>query len=427
MEKRTQIHLGSLVGCVFICVLVFSGVCSLDNGLARTPPMGWMAWERFRCNVNCTEDPENCLSEKLIKKMADRMVSLGLLDVGYEYVSIDDCWPTKERDSNGRLVPDPTRFPSGMKALGDYLHSKGLKFGIYEDFGTKTCGGFPGSEFYMSTDANTFAEWGVDMLKFDGCYSNINDMEIGYPTMEFFLNKTGRPILFSCSWPAYTQGIKTDYKLIRENCNMWRNYADIQDSWDSTYGIINHYGINKDGFSAFAGPGGWNDPDELIVGNFGLSYEQERAHMGMWAMMASPLFMSVDLRSIRNQSLALLKNKRLIAINQDPLGTQGRRVWKESDVELWVKPLQTEGSLAIALLNSGNQGTPKRLSLPALSLMLTNPLGYNLTEAFDGASMGSVFPNDTLKFSLNPTGILMMTAVPKVSSANLLMSLIFGQ
>ncbi|GFR91502.1 alpha-N-acetylgalactosaminidase, partial [Elysia marginata] len=252
-----------LVGLFAATALLCQVSVALDNGLARTPPMGWLSWERFRCNTDCKNDPEHCISEQLYKRQADLMVSEGYRDVGYEYVNIDDCWPTKTRDTDGKLVADPDRFPSGIKALSRYMHSKGLKLGIYEDFGSKTCAGYPGSEFYMETDANTFAEWEVDSLKFDGCNSDPKDMPYGYPIMGKFLNMTGRPILFNCQWPGYLvgQGIQPNYTAIRNSCNQWRNFVDVQDNWDNVVKIIDHYGDNKDNSSVFAGPGGWNDPD----------------------------------------------------------------------------------------------------------------------------------------------------------------------
>ncbi|CAG5114833.1 unnamed protein product, partial [Candidula unifasciata] len=314
-----------------LCVITLACglVGALDNGLALTPPMGWLSWERFRCNVDCQNDPDNCISEKLYMKMADLMVSEGYRDAGYQYVNIDDCWPAKERDSNGRLVADPVRFPNGIQALARYVHSKGLKLGIYEDFGSKTCAGYPGSEFYLETDAKTFAEWEIDSLKFDGCNSDPADMPYGYPVMGRFLNMTGRPILFTCQWPGYMYGagLKPDYAAVRETCNQWRNYDDVQDSWGSVLDIIEHYGKDPGNFSAYAGPGGWNDPDELVVGDYGLSYYQQKAQFGMWALFASPLMMSLDLRSVDPAAKQLLLNKNIIAINQDPLGNQAVRLF----------------------------------------------------------------------------------------------------
>ncbi|XP_022236557.1 alpha-N-acetylgalactosaminidase-like, partial [Limulus polyphemus] len=192
---------------VIVFIIIISTACSLDNGLALTPPMGWLSWERFMCNVDCDHDPENCISERLYKDMADRIAHDGFKELGYEYINIDDCWMAKLRNAEGQLVADPKRFPSGIKALADYVHSKGLKLGIYQDCGILTCAGYPGSAFHFEIDAQTFADWGVDMLKLDGCYALPMLMDSIYPRMTKALNKTERPIVFSCEWPDYQRGV----------------------------------------------------------------------------------------------------------------------------------------------------------------------------------------------------------------------------
>ncbi|XP_062610228.1 alpha-N-acetylgalactosaminidase-like [Saccostrea cucullata] len=390
-----------------------SSIYTLDNGLARTPPMGWNSWERFRCNTDCLNDPENCIGEKLYMQIADRMAEDGYKDVGYEYVNVDDCWMAKKRGPDGRLQADPDRFPSGMKALGDYIHSKGLKFGIYEDFGTETCGGFPGSKFFMESDAQTFADWGVDLLKLDGCYSNVEDMTSGYPIMEFFLNKTGRPILYSCSWPAYfvANDKIPDYKAIAKSCNIWRNFDDIQDSWDSVASIIGYYGKNKGNFSDVAGPGNFNDPDMIIVGNFGLSKEQQKSQMAMWAIMAAPLIMSTDLRNIDPYSKALLQHKGVIAINQDPLGQPGALLVDMNQIQFWFRPVTPQGSVAFAILYTGSGGTPEKLSVECQTVGMIGPGAYNVTEVFDGRFIGMFKPMDKINVTVNPSGVFFAKAV----------------
>ncbi|XP_078003972.1 alpha-galactosidase A isoform X2 [Phascolarctos cinereus] len=239
------------------------GVTALDNGLALTPTMGWLHWERFTCNVDCVEDPENCISEQLFMQMADLMVSEGWKDVGYEYVCIDDCWLASKRDENGRLKADPKRFPSGIRHLANYVHSKGLKLGIYQDVGTLTCAGYPGSYGYYDIDAKTFADWGVDLLKFDGCNSkDLESLVEGYKYMSFALNKTGRSILYSCEWPLYMRPFQEpNYTEIRQYCNHWRNYGDIFDSWSSVKSILAWTASKQESLVPAAGPGGWNDPD----------------------------------------------------------------------------------------------------------------------------------------------------------------------
>ncbi|CAH0551475.1 unnamed protein product [Brassicogethes aeneus] len=309
---------------VFAVVLV-NPAFSLDNGLALTPPMGWLTWQRFRCETDCANHPNECINESLIKSMADQMASKGYLEAGYEYIIVDDCWASKERDMHGRLQGDLERFPSGMKALADYVHEKGLKFGIYGDYGNFTCGGYPGSLQYLETDAMTWADWGVDYLKLDGCYVELEGIDQGYGMMTKFLNQTGRPIVFSCSFPAYV-GIKANLSAAVEYCNLWRNYGDISDTFEDVKDIADWFGDNQKQLMPFAGPGHWNDPDMLLIGNFGLSLEQSKHQMTIWAILAAPLIMSVDLRAISDESADILQHPKLIRINQDPLGIQGELV-----------------------------------------------------------------------------------------------------
>lgn len=399
---------------LILSLLYLGHVWTLDNGLGRTPPMGWLSWERFRCNIDCKNDPDNCISEKLYMQMADRLAEDGYKAMGYQYVNIDDCWMAMQRGPDGRLMGDPDRFPSGIKALADYIHSKGLKIGIYEDFGTHTCGGYPGSKFYMELDAQTFADWGIDSLKLDGCYSGIEDMTEGYPIMEFYLNRTGRPMLYSCSWPAYVvfSGKIPDYKAIANSCNIWRNYADIQDSWASVSDIIDFYGADKGAFSTVAGPGHFNDPDMIIVGDYGLSYEQQKSQMALWSILAAPLLMSNDLRQIDPQSKALLLNKNVIRINQDPLGIQGKRLYKVQDISVWTRPILPQGSIAIAVLNTGDGGSQTKVSIRCSDLGMTSPGGYNVTEVFTGMPFGLFKPQDSLNVSVVPSGVFFGSAMP---------------
>nr|CAH0113308.1 unnamed protein product [Daphnia galeata] len=395
-----------------ICLLVCGD--ALENGLARTPPMGWLAWERFRCNIDCKHDPENCISERLFMKMADIMVSEGYLSAGYNIISLDDCWLDHNRSESGQLQADASRFPNGIKALADYVHSKGLQFGMYEDYGTLTCGGYPGILNHLETDAKTFADWGVDYVKLDGCYADPSEMDKGYPEFGTLLNLTGRPMVYSCSWPDYQidKGIKPNYTFIGTVCNLWRNFDDIDDSWVSVSSIIDYYGDNQDTLIPVAGPGHWNDPDMLIIGNFGLSYDQSRAQMAMWAILASPLFMSVDLRTIRPEMKAILLNKNVIAINQDPLGVQGRRIYKKSGVEIWIKSVEPSSapdrSAAIVFLNRRTDGTPTRVSVILRDIGLTSLFGYKVEELFDGLNLGVYRPDDSLTVIVNPSGVVMV-------------------
>ncbi|XP_046546385.1 alpha-N-acetylgalactosaminidase-like [Haliotis rubra] len=315
-----------------LVVLAVLGVSrALNNGLALTPPMGFLDWERFQCNTDCVNDPDNCVSEKLFMKMADIIAEEGYRELGYEYIGIDDCWPAKSRDADGNLVADPERFPNGILGLSRYVHSRGLKLGIYEDVGTKTCAGYPGSQDYTKQDAETFARWELDLLKFDGCNTDANRSairKIKFPLMSQSLNATGRPILFTCEWWSGDQTQHSHYTRNSEYCNSWRTFTDILDTWPSVLSIIQHYAQNAGDFISVSGPGSINDPDELIIGDFSLSYDQEKSQFGMWAMFAAPLYISADLRTIRPEAKAILQNKGVIAINQDPL-VKGANMIKE--------------------------------------------------------------------------------------------------
>lgn len=386
---------------------------ALDNGLALKPTMGWLHWERFMCNTDCDADPDNCISERLFMQMADVMVKEGWKEAGYEYVCIDDCWPSKQRDAKGRLQADPKRFPSGIKKLADYVHSKGLKLGIYADLGSLTCGGYPGSLGHHEIDAQTFADWDVDLLKYDGCYLDWKLVEEGYRNMSKALNKTGKSILYSCEWPLYVWPYaKPDYAAIRETCNHWRNYADVYDSWSSIKSILDWSADHQDIIVSSAGPGGWNDPDMLVIGNFGLSPDQEETQMALWAIMAAPLIMSNDLRDINPRSKALLQNKYVIAINQDSLGKQGCRMSKGNDFEVWERPL-AENRRAIAIFNKQEIGGPKKFALALLpSWKLCNP-ECNVTLILPKYQELGVVPVQTnLMLSVNPSGTTLLTITP---------------
>lgn len=323
---------------------------ALDNGLALTPPMGWLAWERYVCELNCDLYPGECIDDNLFKIQAKHMVDDGFRQLGYEYVNIDDCWSTRERDnSSSQLVADPKRFPS-MVELASYIHSLGLKLGIYGDCGTKTCQNFPGqlkypdnlTGNYFDIDSNLFASWSIDSFKFDGCYLNVSQASKLCPLMGLALNATNRPMLFSCSWPAYEndEHLKTDWDLVVERCNLWRSFGDIEDSWKSVLETIDWFVREQELILKYHGPGHWFDADQLVIGNFGLSLDEERAQMAIWAIWASPLYMSNDLRAISKESSKILKNKWIIAVNQDRMGIFGLMIKSTRDVQVFVKPIE---------------------------------------------------------------------------------------
>ncbi|CAK9300237.1 unnamed protein product [Gordionus sp. m RMFG-2023] len=386
--------------------------------------MGWMTWERFRCSIDCSIFKDNCLNENLIMSMANQLVKLGFKDVGYEYLIIDDCWSSKERDSNGELQADPIRFPNGIKYIADYIHSKGLKFGIYSDFGISTCQKYPGSEFYIKTDAETFAKWNVDYVKMDGCYADPGQMNDGYPEFSKWLNKTGRPIVFSCSWPDYqSDSARANYSFISNYCNLWRNYADIQDSWNSVQSIIKFYGDNQDTLIPAAGPGQWNDPDMLIIGDFGLSYEQSKTQMAFWCLLSAPLIMSNDLRRLDDKLLKILLNPIAIGINQDPLGLQGARMLQDHNLEVWLKPIKplspTNNYLdhvAIIIYNSGDSDRPNGYRMLNI---FEDSNRYIALNPYTGAINQNkfkldhdyqiLFPDSNVTFFLPPGGVTFIT------------------
>ncbi|XP_026481638.1 alpha-N-acetylgalactosaminidase-like [Ctenocephalides felis] len=334
----------------------------LDNGLALTPPMGWISWERFRCVTDCRDFPDQCLDENLIMQMADLLSSEGYSQVGYNYVIVDDCWSAIERVfchkfEDKVLIPSKERFPHGIPFLAEHVHSLGLLFGLYADIGNYTCAGYPGSAGHYETDAFTFADWGIDFLKMDGCHWPPECLPPEYMKFGQALNETGHPIVYSCSWPSYQQDVNMspNYELAAETCNMWRGYLDIQDSWQSVVDIIDYYASVQDDVAPRAGPGHWNDPDMLLVGGYGLSPDQAKAQMSVWAIMAAPLLLSADLRTMTEQNKEIAMNKGVIAVDQDKLGIQGRRLYEKRGLEVWTRPIlpvwDRYKSLAIVFFN----------------------------------------------------------------------------
>ncbi len=311
------------------------------QGLAATPPMGWNSWNKFGPNVN----------EQMIREMANAMVSSGMKDAGYEFINIDDTWQGY-RDSLGFIHPDSTRFPHGMKALADYVHSKGLKLGIYSDAGDMTCGGRTGSRGHEYQDAMTYAKWGIDYLKYDWCYTGGLNPVGAYTTMRNALYAAGRPVVFSiCEW-----GNSKPWLWADTVGNLWRTTGDISANFEKNIdhgtwvqlSVMSILDLQK-GLRRYAGPGHWNDPDMLEVGN-GMSNGEDRAHFSMWCMLAAPLISGNDLRNMTPETKAILENREAIAVDQDSLGIQGFRYSSRDSVEVWFKPL-AEGDWAMCLLN----------------------------------------------------------------------------
>jgi len=337
--------------CLMLC-LATSAFAQKWEGLALTPPMGWNSWNTFAGNI----------SEKVVRETADAMVANGMRDAGFVYIVIDDTWSLRERDAGGNLVADPAKFPGGMKALGDYLHAKGFKFGIYSCAGTKTCGGYPGSWGHEFQDARTFAAWGVDYLKYDWCDHGDANARDAYKRMSEALRAAGRPVVFSlCEW-----GQNKPWEWAENIGHLWRTTGDIYDSYDGRkgwesgwkrildqqYALVDNVGA--DGLNKYAGPGHWNDPDMLEVGNEGLTPAESRAHFSFWCILAAPLMAGNDVRHMTPAIRDILTNKDVIAINQDKLGKQGFRALAEpaKQIEIWVKEL-SDGEYAVIALNTG--------------------------------------------------------------------------
>jgi len=325
-----------------------SGGGNLSTQLARTPPMGWNSWNKFGCKV----------SEQLIRETADALVSSGMKAVGYQYVNIDDCWQVS-RDAHENIVPDQIKFPSGIKALADYVHSKGLKLGIYTDAGTLTCEKRPGSLNHELQDAKTYAAWGVDYVKVDWCNAEGLDPEVQYAKFRDALAQAGRPIVFSiCNW-----GVKAPWRWGPSTGNLWRTTGDISDDYDRMSVI----GFSQNGLEKFAGPGHWNDPDMLEVGNGKMNRDEYRTHMSLWTLLAAPLLAGNDLRSMTPETKDMLTNAEVIAIDQDVKGAQGHRIWDEGPLEIWAKPL-SDGSQAVGLFNRGESELKITLDLKSLNV-----------------------------------------------------------
>jgi alpha-galactosidase len=328
------------------------GQRKIEN-LALTPPMGWNSWNKFHCDIN----------ESLIRETADAMASNGMKAAGYQYVNIDDCWHGT-RDSLGFIRPDPDRFPSGMKALADYVHSKGLKLGIYSDAGSKTCAKRPGSRGYENQDAETYARWGVDYLKYDWCNTDSLNAVGAYMTMHDALLRTGRPIVFSiCEW-----GSNKPWLWAPAVGNLWRTTEDIHACFDcllehdTDRGVWVQWGVmpimeRQALLRAYAGPGHWNDPDMLEVGN-GMTISEDRAHFTMWAMLAAPLISGNDLRHMLPETAAILTNRGAIAVDQDSLGVEGLHYRTTDSVEVWFKPLSHDGWAMVLLNRARSPRTP---------------------------------------------------------------------
>ncbi|MCI8286624.1 MAG: glycoside hydrolase family 27 protein [Lachnospiraceae bacterium] len=359
-----------------------------------TPPMGWNSWNTFGEKIN----------EKLIMETADVMAESGLLKSGYDYLVIDDCWSLKERDKEGRLIPDPEKFPNGMKAVADYVHSKGLKFGMYSCAGNLTCAGYPGSYEHEFIDAETFAGWGVDFLKYDYCYhSPIVAGKYLYRRMGLALENCGRDILFSaCSW-----GADETHEWIKESAaSMWRSTGDIFDTWESVKKLIKQ----QEKLHPYNGVGCFNDMDMLIVGMYGkgnvglkgCTDVQYKTHYSVWALLGSPLMIGCDIRNMNEETRKILMNRELIRINQDPLCRQPVKltgIWSREDMVMYARML-SDGDIAIGLFNLSEEKGTGRFNLDELGLPMSTGKTLEMTEVWTGEEITA--KNGTISRNLEP-------------------------
>jgi alpha-galactosidase len=318
------------------------------GALAKTPPMGWSSWNAFGCTID----------EDIIRAQADALVDSGMRDLGYRYVNIDDCWQAPERGPDGGLVADPVRFPSGIAALADYVHARGLRLGLYSSPGATTCDQLPGSMGYEVPDALRFASWGIDYLKYDRCSATEQDAIDGFITMRRALDATERPIVFSINPNGATW-----HRPWRDVAHLWRTTPDIKPTWSEECswkcGIAEIIDRNAP-LAPTGGQGGWNDPDMLEVGvttaEYGrLSPGESRMHFALWAIMAAPLIAGADLRALTPDARAIYTNAEIIAVNQDVAGVQGWRVRDDGSGEVWLKPLADDGARAVALVNRSDE------------------------------------------------------------------------
>ncbi|MGW0736465.1 NPCBM/NEW2 domain-containing protein [Streptomyces sp. NPDC002851] len=345
----------------------------IPDDQALTPPMGFNNWNSTHCRAE--------FNEEMVKGIADIFVEKGLKDAGYEYVNLDDCWALPARDADGKLVPDPVRFPNGIKAVADYVHSKGLKFGIYTSAGTKTCNelGFPGALGHEESDARQFAAWGVDYLKYDNCNNQGVDAKERYTKMRDALKaasaETGRPIVYSiCEW-----GENKPWEWAADVGHLWRTTGDISDSWGSMLSIMKQ----NLPLAPYAGPGHWNDPDMLEVGNGGMTDTEYRTHFSMWSIMAAPLLIGSDLRSASPETFEILGNEEVIAVDQDPLGKQGEVLTSEGGRWVVTKEM-ADGSRAVALFNETD--TAQRITTTATDAGLPEADGYTVRDLWEHKS-----------------------------------------
>jgi len=350
LQRNNSLLLLKMKNKIFFLIFLlipFSGVLAQKTqNLALTPPMGWNSWNKFGCKID----------EKTMREMTDAIVSSGMNNIGYEYIVLDDCWQIG-RNPDGTIIADSIQFPSGIKSLADYVHSKGLKFGIHTCGGRLSCNSRPGSHGYEVTDADTYARWGVDFVKYDWCFSEGIEQVKAYTDMSTALANSGRPIVFSmCEW-----GGSRPWTWAKNVGHLWRTTGDIQDCWDckTDWGGFGWTSIldMQVGLEKFAGPGHWNDPDMLEVGNGKMKNNEYIAHFSFWCLLAAPLMAGNDLRSMSDSTKMILTNQNAININQDKLGIQGSKIFDEGDFEIWSKKLSNNETAIIFFNRNWKENT----------------------------------------------------------------------
>ncbi|MGF6493123.1 alpha-galactosidase [Luteibacter sp. 621] len=397
-DNLATILRGAIVG-TLICA---AGIATAPVQAAETadllPQMGFNNWNSTHCRAE--------FDEAMIRGIADKFISLGLKDAGYRYVNVDDCWANWQRDKDGHLTPNPKRFPSGIAALADYIHQRGLKFGVYSSAGTSTCEplqedrGFPGGLGHEKDDAKTIASWHVDYLKYDNCNNQKIDAKKRYTDMANALRSSGRPIFFSmCEWGENKPWLWASKAPV--NAGSWRTTGDITDTYASMLKIFKENVV----LDKYASLGHWNDPDMLEVGNGGMTDVEYRSHFSLWSIMASPLLIGTDLRTIKPDALQILLNKDVIAIDQDPLGVQGHQVRDADGIHVIVKPLK-DGGKAVAVFNEGDAAkdvtvAPAEIGLKAGGSHTVRDLWAHTDAKGDGAIKVSLAPHATVMYRIS--------------------------
>jgi alpha-galactosidase len=385
---------------------------ALENGLARTPPMGWNSWRHFGCSIN----------EALVRQTADAMIANGMREAGYAYVVVDDCWQG-ERDRDGAIHADPVRFPSGIKALADYVHARGLRFGLYSDAGSRTCEGRPGSLGHEEQDARTYADWGVDFLKYDWCFAAGLDAPSQYARMRDALVATGRPILFSiCEW-----GVSDPARWAPPVGNMWRTTGDVVAAFQqapvwrpqhppkpaapgapavgvlvATNGGVLEALDGQVGLGRFAGPGGWNDPDTLAAGEGRMSLDEQKAQFALWAILAAPLIAGNDVREMAPEVRSMLLDPEVIAIDQDAKGRPGDRVRRYAEIDIWARPL-AGGAEAAVLLNRGAEAVKISVGPAMFDLPYAGVCVRDVSAHIDRGALG-----ERLTLNVRPRSVVVL-------------------